>query len=92
MNKSKLKLYDPAARREFIQAVTDRAYFYGLSENKNEIQPVEEKGDVAIIGGRAFPRKLAAQRKNLEQRIEYKIIRGRCVLRSITLDKVSASA
>jgi hypothetical protein len=70
MNKSKLKSYAPAARREFIQAVTDRAYFYGLSENKNEIQPVEEKGDVAIIGGRAFPRKIAAQRKNLEQRIQ----------------------
>lgn len=70
MNKSKLKSYAPAARREFIQAVTDRAHLYGLSENKNETQPVEEKGDVAIIGGRAFPRKIAAQRKNLEQRIE----------------------
>ncbi len=70
MNKSKLKAYAPAARREFIQAVTDRAHFYGLSENKSEIQPIEEKGDVAIIGGRAFPRKIVAQRKNLEQRIE----------------------
>jgi len=70
MNKSKLKSYAPAARREFIQAVTDRAHFYGLSENTSEIQPVEEKGDVAFIGGRPFPRKIAAQRKNLEQRIE----------------------
>jgi hypothetical protein len=39
---------------------TDRAHFYRLSENKTEIQPVEKKGDVAIIGGRAFSRKIAA--------------------------------
>jgi type II restriction/modification system DNA methylase subunit YeeA len=70
VNKSKLKAYAPTARREFIQAVTDRAHFYGLSENKSEIQPIEEKGDFAFIGGRPFPRKIAAQRKNLEQRIE----------------------
>ena len=70
MNKSKLKSYAPAARREFIQAVTDRAHFYGLSENKKEIQPVEEKGDFAFIGGRSFLRKIAIQRKALEERIE----------------------
>jgi transcription elongation GreA/GreB family factor len=49
MNKAKLKSYAPKARREFIQAVTDRAHFYGLSENTSEIQTVEEKGDVALI-------------------------------------------
>ena len=68
MNKSKLKSYAPAARRDFIRAVTERANLLGLSENV--IEPVEEKGDVAIIAGRAWPRKVAEQRKGLEQRIE----------------------
>lgn len=68
MNKSKLKSYAPAARRDFIQAVTDRAHFYGLSEK--DIIPVEVSGDVAIIGGRPFPRAVAAQRKKLEERVK----------------------
>ncbi len=68
MNKNKLKSYAPAARRDFIQAVTDRAHFFGLSEK--EIIPVEESGDVAIIGGRPFPRNVATQRKKLEERIK----------------------
>lgn len=68
MNKAKLKSYAPAARRDFIRAVTDRAHFYGLSEK--EIIPVEVSGDVAIIGGRPFPRAVAAQRKKLEERVK----------------------
>lgn len=68
MNKNKLKTYAPAARRDFIQAVTDRAHFFGLGER--EIAPVEESGDVAIIGGRPFPRAVAAQRKKLENLVK----------------------
>lgn len=68
MNKAKLKSYAPAARRDFIQAVTDRAHFFGLSEK--EIVPVEESGDVAIIGGRPFPRAVAAQRRKLDARVK----------------------
>lgn len=68
MNKNKLKSYAPAARRDFIQAVSDRAHVYGLSE-KGAV-PVEESGDVAIIGGRPFPRRVAAQRRNLEARVK----------------------
>lgn len=64
MNKAKLKSYAPAARRDFIQAVTDRAHFFGISEK--EIVPVEESGDVAIIGGRPFPRAVAVQRRKLD--------------------------
>ncbi len=64
MNKAKLKSYAPAARRDFIQAVTDRAHFFGISEK--EIVPVEESGDVAIIGGRPFPRAVAAQRWSID--------------------------
>lgn len=68
MNKAKLKSYAPAARRDFIQAVTDRAHYFGLSEK--EIIPVEESGDVAIIGGRPFPRSVATQRRKLEARVK----------------------
>lgn len=67
MNRTKLKTYAPQARRDFIQAVTDRAAFYGLTEKK--IEPITENGDVAIIGGRAFPRAIASKRKALEERI-----------------------
>lgn len=68
MDTSKLKTYAPAARREFIRAVTDRAHLLGLHEKGAE--PVELKGDVAIIGGRPYPAKVAQQRKGLEDRIE----------------------
>jgi len=67
MNRTKLKAYAPQARRDFIQAVTDRAAFYGLTE-KN-IESITENGDVAIISGRAFPRAIASKRKALEERI-----------------------
>lgn len=69
MNKNKLKAYAPAARKAFIQAVTDRAHFWGLSEKEN--LPLEEKGDIAIIGGRPFPRNIAGPRRALEERIRH---------------------
>ena len=47
MNRNKLKTYAPAARREFIQAVKDRAVVYGLSAKK--IEPMTERGDVVLI-------------------------------------------
>lgn len=68
MNRSALKTYAPKARKEFIQAVTDRAAFYGLT--KGETQAVTVKGDIAIIGGKAFPRSVAEKRRRLEDRIE----------------------
>ncbi len=67
MNRTKLKTYAPQARREFIQAITDRAAFYGLTDKK--IEPITEKGDVAIIAGRAFPRSIVPKRNALEERI-----------------------
>jgi hypothetical protein len=67
MNRAKLKAYAPKARREFIQAVTDRAAYFGLTGDR--IETVIEKGDVAIIAGKAFPRAIAAKRKRLEERI-----------------------
>lgn len=61
MNRNKLKTYAPQARREFIKAVMDWAAFYGLTKDKIEL--VSEQGDVAIIGGKPFPRDVAKRRK-----------------------------
>jgi type II restriction/modification system DNA methylase subunit YeeA len=68
MNRTNLKNYAPQARREFIQAMKDRAGYYGLT-NKN-IEPVVEKGDVAIIAGLSHPSSVAKKRKALEDRIK----------------------
>jgi hypothetical protein len=70
INRNILKSYAPAARREFVQAVTDRASVLGLSAKK--IEPVEVKGDVAMIAGRPFPKDVAERRKKLEARINLK--------------------
>ena len=50
MNRTNLKNYAPRARRDFIQAMRDRAAFFGLAAYK--IEPIEERGDVAVIAGR----------------------------------------
>jgi hypothetical protein len=68
MNRTALKNYAPQARRAFIQAITDRAAYYGLTANK--IEPVVQKGDVAVVGGREHPRTVAGARKQLEERIK----------------------
>jgi type II restriction/modification system DNA methylase subunit YeeA len=68
MNRNKLKQYAPVARRDFIAAVTDRAAYYGLT--KQHIQPITEQGDVALIGGKPFPRNVAEKRKRLEGHIK----------------------
>lgn len=68
MDRTNLKNYAPQARREFIQAMIDRAAYYGLTVDKTE--PVVEKGDVAVIGGRSFPIAVVHKRKSLENRIK----------------------
>lgn len=68
MNRTKIKNYAPQARRDFIQAVTDRAAFYGLTAER--IEPVTVQGDVALISGRAFPREVAEKRKALQERVK----------------------
>src|SRR5258708_26461318 len=65
MNRTNLKNYATQARRDFIQAITDRAAYYGLTAKK--IEPVMEKGDVAVIAGREHPRAVAKKRKQLEE-------------------------
>ena len=67
MNLTALKTYAPQARKDFIQAMKDRAAFYGITEKKTE--PIIEKGTVAVISGQEFPRSVAAKRTALEKRI-----------------------
>ena len=55
----------PASPPGFLQAVTDRAAYYGLTAKK--IEPVTEKGDVAMIAGGLSPRS-GPKRKALEER------------------------
>jgi hypothetical protein len=68
MNRNKLKTYAPEARRDFIQAMKDRAAFYGLTASK--IEPAVVRGDVAVIAGRDYPRAIADKREKLEARVE----------------------
>jgi hypothetical protein len=68
MNTANIKSYAPKARRDFIQAVTEKAHLLGLSEDN--IEPVETKGEVAIIAGRPYPKKIGAIRQELEGRIK----------------------
>jgi hypothetical protein len=67
MNRTDLKNYARQARRDFIQAMTDRAAYYGLAK---KIEPVVERGDVAVIAGREHPRVVVRKRKQLEERIK----------------------
>lgn len=68
MNRTNLKNYAPQAGRDFIQAMKDRAAFFGLTAEK--VEPVLERGDVAVIAGREHPRAIATKRKRLEARIK----------------------
>jgi type II restriction/modification system DNA methylase subunit YeeA len=70
VNTNKLKVYAQSARREFIDVVTERAHFYGISANG--VDPCEVKGDFAIINGSAFPRRVDEQRSALEEHVNRK--------------------
>ncbi len=68
MSYNQLEGYAQQARRDFIAAVTARAATYGLTADN--IEPIVEQGDVALIGQRAFPREVVARRKRLEERVQ----------------------
>ena len=68
MNTAQIKAYAPKARIDFIQAVTEKANQIGLSAEN--IEPVEIKGDVAIIAGRPFPKKVGELQKKLAEGIQ----------------------
>jgi type II restriction/modification system DNA methylase subunit YeeA len=67
INRNALKNYAPKARQDFISAVTARAAKFGITDG--EPVPMQEQGDVVIIGGEAFPKTIGAQRKALLGRI-----------------------
>jgi type II restriction/modification system DNA methylase subunit YeeA len=68
IHKNTLKSYAPEARKEFIKAITERAAFYGITENK--ILPCEIKGDFAFIFGRPFPKSIDKRRNDLILRVQ----------------------
>jgi|7_EtaG_2_1085326.scaffolds.fasta_scaffold00024_71 type II restriction/modification system DNA methylase subunit YeeA len=70
MNTNNIKTYAPKARTDFIAAVTKQAARYGITDT--EVQPVEVKGDIALINGRPFPVAITKPRADLVQLIEQK--------------------
>ena len=56
-----LKAYAPEARNDFIEAVASKAAVYGLLPNKT--LPMQEQGDVVIIGDQPFPRSCEATQR-----------------------------
>lgn len=67
INTSILKSYAPQARRDFIVAVKMRAARFGIVDGSAAV--IQEKGDVAIINGEAYPRAVARQCRDLEGKI-----------------------
>ena len=67
MNTANIKAYAPKARLDFIKAVTEKAHLLGLSEG--HVEPVEIKGEIALIAGRPYPRRIADLRQQLIERI-----------------------
>ena len=69
MNTSKIKTYAIQARRDFLKAVTEQANSYGIFSD-DHIEPIAFKGDTAIIGERAFPKKDGELREKLVGRVK----------------------
>ncbi len=67
MNRTQLKNYAPAARRDFITAITNRARTLGITDKGIAESKVE--GNVLMIDGRPFPAALAPLRRKLVERI-----------------------
>ncbi|MDB9704333.1 BREX-1 system adenine-specific DNA-methyltransferase PglX, partial [Rhodospirillales bacterium] len=67
INRNALKNYAPKARQDFISAITARAAKFGIGDG--EPVPMLEQGDVVIIGGEAFSKKIGTQRKALLEHI-----------------------
>lgn len=68
MNTNHIKTYAPKARSAFIAAITKQASKYGISARG--IEPLEQKGDLALIGGRPFPVSIIRPRVALVKKVE----------------------
>ena len=69
MNTSRIKAYAIQARRDFLKSVTERANIYGIFSD-DHIEPIAFKGDMAIIGERAFPKNEGELREKLVGRVK----------------------
>ena len=73
MNTNNIKNYAPKARTAFIAAMTKRAALFGIRESSIPamgIAPLEQKGDLAVIGERAFPANIIRPRAALVKKVE----------------------
>ncbi|WP_144958060.1 BREX-1 system adenine-specific DNA-methyltransferase PglX [Pseudomonas oryzihabitans] len=73
MNTSNVKRYAPKARNVFFAAMTKRAALFGIHESSIPsmgIVPVEQKGDLALIGDRPFPASSIRPRAALVKKVE----------------------
>ena len=73
MNTNNIKNYAPKARTAFIAAMTKRAALFGIRESSIPamgIAPLEQKGDLAVIGERAFPASIIRPRAALVKKVE----------------------
>lgn len=68
MNTNHIKSYAPKARSAFIAAMTKQAAKYGITAKG--IEPLEQKGDLALIGDRAFPASIIRPRAALVKKVE----------------------
>ena len=73
MNTNNIKRYAPKARTAFITAMTKRAALFGIRESSIPsmgIEPLEQKGDLALIGDRPFPASVVRPRAALVKKVE----------------------
>lgn len=73
MNTGNIKRYAPKARSAFIAAMTKRAALFGIRESSIPsmgIEPLEQKGDLALIGDRPFPASIIRPRAALVKKVE----------------------
>ncbi len=68
MNRTALKTFAPQARKDFLEAIRERAAFYGITEKK--IEEMTVKGDTVVIRGKEYPKAIATKRASLETRIK----------------------
>lgn len=68
MNTANIKKYAPRARQNFIAAMTRQAALYGVTARGCE--PMEKRGDLALIGSRTFPKSIAPARTALVRQVE----------------------
>ncbi|HHW1742317.1 BREX-1 system adenine-specific DNA-methyltransferase PglX [Pseudomonas aeruginosa] len=74
MNTNNVKRYAPKARTAFIAAMTKRAALFGIRESSIPsmgIEPLEQKGDLALIGDRPFPASIIRPRAALVKKVEH---------------------